>query len=415
MKKHNFLILLTLVSSAVLAQKPITLSEAQNQLQKNNLLLLAEEYNISISKAALIQSKIWEQPYISGEINAINPQDKRVFDIAGRGQKGLAVQQLIYLGGKKKNEVAFAKSNIEIAELEFEQLLRNLKFQLGQNFYEVFYNNEKKNAIDTQLETLETLLTLYEKQVANNNISLKEVVRLQSLILNLKNEKNTLISNNIAAQQIISILTGSLETFMPKVNEIELLAKLKSSLISKNQILDETFQNSVEYNISKKLSESRELQLLWQKSLAKPDLTAGLSYDQRSGAFQNQVNITFGLPIPLWNKNKGNIKIAEAQKQQALVNIDFKKLELQSKVEAYWEQWKTNQNLYNGLSISAANNLETVYNGVLTNFQKRNISMLEFTDFMESYNESTIQINEIKKAWIISSLNLNYITNTEIF
>ncbi|MGA1434633.1 MAG: TolC family protein, partial [Candidatus Kapaibacteriota bacterium] len=107
------------------SQKQLTLKEAEEQLQKNNLLLVAEQYNISASQAAVIQAKIWEQPYLLTELNAINPNDNRVFDIGKQGQKGLAIQQIIYMGGKKKNEINFAKSNVAIAQLEFEQLLRN--------------------------------------------------------------------------------------------------------------------------------------------------------------------------------------------------------------------------------------------------------------------------------------------------
>ena len=52
---------------------------------------------------------------------------------------------------------------------------------------------------------------------------------------------------------------------------------------------------------------------------------------------------------------------------------------------------------------------------MVSNFEKRNISLLEFSDFMESYNLNQIQINEIKKAWIISNLTLNFLSNSEIF
>ena len=65
------------------------------------MFLLAEQYNIEASKAAVIQAKIWEQPFFSGEFNAINPQNNRVFDIGAKGQKALAIDQLIYLGGKR--------------------------------------------------------------------------------------------------------------------------------------------------------------------------------------------------------------------------------------------------------------------------------------------------------------------------
>ena len=37
-------------------------------------------------------------------------------------------------------------------------------------------------------------------------------------------------------------------------------------------------------------------------------------------------------------------------------------------------------------------NFEAVYNGMLDNFQRRNVTMLEFTDFIESYTSSIVQI-----------------------
>lgn len=413
--KKNIILFLILSTSLSFAQKPLTLKEAEEELQKNNLLLLAEQYNIPIAEAAVIQAKIWELPYVSGEFNAINPQNKSVLSVGGKGQKGLAVQQLIYLGGKKKNEVAFAKSNIGIAELQFEQIIRNLKYELAQTFYEVYYDNQKITAIENQLAKLETLYGYYEKQVSNGNIPLKEVVRLQSLILDLKNEKNALLTSTIEAQQTLALLTGVTEIIVPSVNEIQLVSKFQNTEVSKDSILAYALQNNLDYLTAKKISESQELLLQWQRSLNTPDLTAGLAYDQRGGAFQNQINLTFGMPIPLWNKNKGNIKIAETQVKQTQANIEYKKFELETKVDAFWKLYVMNQNQLNSIQQSTTKNLEAVYDGVVSNFQKRNISMLEFTDFMESYNQTTLQINEIKKGWILASISLNYITNKEIF
>jgi cobalt-zinc-cadmium efflux system outer membrane protein len=404
-----------LLSLHCFGQKPITINEAELQLQKNNLQLLAQQYSISASQAAVIQAKIWEQPYLSGEFNTINPQDNSVFDIGNTGQKGLAIQQLIYLGGKKKNEISFAKSNVAIAELEFEQLLRNLKYQLNQNFYSVYFDRQKINSLDAQIAIIDTLVINYSVQSQKGNIPLREVVRLQSLVLNLTNERNNLLKDIIEAQQNLSLLTGIQETVLPQVNETELLEKYQNKLISKDTILSMSLESNIEYLSSIKIAESQEQYLKWQKSLAVPDITTGLSYDQRGGAFQNQVNLTFGIPLPLWNKNKGNIKIAEAQLKQSKLNKDYKNLELRTKVETFWQIWQQQINQINTIDKSTTNNLETVKSGMLNNFQKRNITMLEFTDFMESYNQSSIQINELKKSLILSGINLNFITNKEIF
>ncbi|MNF17884.1 hypothetical protein D3C80_2216560 [compost metagenome] len=52
---------------------------------------------------------------------------------------------------------------------------------------------------------------------------------------------------------------------------------------------------------------------------------------------------------------------------------------------------------------------------MLTNFQKRNVSLLEFTDFMESYNQAIIQLNELKKKVVLAGEELNSTINKDLF
>jgi outer membrane protein, heavy metal efflux system len=415
MMRYLFLVLMSLLSVDSFSEKLLTLKEAEVELQKNNLLILAHQYNITASQAAVIQAKVWEQPYLTAELNALNPQANKIFDVGGQGQKVLAVQQLIYLGGKKKNEVDFSKNNVELEQLAFEQLLRNLKFQLSQTFYNVYFDNQKILSIDAQISIIDTLVIHYTIQADKGNIPLREVVRLQSLALNLKNEKNNLLKDIIEAQQNLSLLTGVTELIQPTVNETELMLKYQNRFITKDSVLSSALVGNLDYLTTVKEAERQASFLKWQKSLATPDITTGLSYDQRGGAFQNQVNLTLGIPLPLWNKNKGNIQIAEAQLQQSNIQKSYQKLALEVQVESLWTLWQQQLFQYRSIDENTVKNIETVYIGIVSNFQKRNITMLEFTDFMESYKQSSIQINEIKKSFILSALNLNYITNKEIF
>jgi outer membrane protein, heavy metal efflux system len=81
MMRTTFLFLSSLITLHCFSQRQLSLKEAETELQKNNALLLAESYNISASQAAVIQAKIWEQPYLSADFNAINPEANRFFDI----------------------------------------------------------------------------------------------------------------------------------------------------------------------------------------------------------------------------------------------------------------------------------------------------------------------------------------------
>jgi cobalt-zinc-cadmium efflux system outer membrane protein len=413
--KYTILFLFCIHTIASYSQNRVTIVEAEQLLQKNNLLLIAEQYNISASKAAVIQAKIWDLPYVYVEANTYNPQNNQFFDVGSSGEKVASIQQLIYLGGKKRNEIDFAKSNVAISELQFEQVLRNLKLQLSQTFYSVYYDKVKSQTINAQVLKLDTLLRNYEVQGAKGNIPLKDIVRLQSLIFELKQNKIALERNMIESQQTLALITGIQEQFEPVVDETNLFDTYQNKKISKDSIINNALSNNLDYLTAIKISESQETYLKWQKSLAIPDLNAGVAYDQRGGAFQDQLNLTLGIPLPLWNKNKGNIQLADAKFKQANAYRDYERMTVENKVDALWAIYLQQKTQYGSINPSVIKNLNEVYLGILSNFERRNISLLEFTDFMESYNQTNIYINEVKKAWILSCIQINYITNKEIF
>src|SRR5436190_18188116 len=351
MFKYIVSILVFATTSGVFAQRAVTLKETEDALQKNNLLLLAEQYNITASQSAVIQAKIWDQPFVSGELNAYNPNNKQFFDAGKNGQKALAVQQLILLGGKRKNEVAFAKANVAIAELQFEQLVRNLKFQLAQDFYNLYFDQRKIVTLELQISKLETLLSEYQVQAVKGNVPLKEVVRLQTLVLNLKDTKNNFQKNIIGYQQDLALISGITEPITPSIiDESETIGKFNFPKYSKEDMLNLSVQKNPDYLSVVRISESQDLYLKWQKSLAFPDITPGLSYDQRGGAFNNQLNLTLGIPLPLWNKNKGNIKAADARVSQSKLDAEFKKKEIQNTMEMAYRIWLQQQTQLTSIS-----------------------------------------------------------------
>ncbi len=415
LKVNNFLILILLFSFNLLSQKEYTLEQCEEQFLKNNLLLLASNFNIEASKALTIQAKLWDNPIFSAEANAINPQNNHYFDLGSKGQKAFAIQQVIYLGNKKKNQVNYAKVNEELAELEFQDLLRNLKIQLRRSFYFIYFNNKKIQKTDIQISNIDTLVNAYEVQTKKGNLPLQELVRLQSLLINFKNSRIEIINNSYEQQSILKLLLNEEQLIVPILNET-IVQKYASQEILSIDLLDSmAIQNRPDYKLSLKNIESNEWNVKWQKSLAIPDLNLGTSYDQRGGAFQNQVNLTVGIPIPLWNRNQGRIKQSQVLLDQSKVDNQLTILRLKTEVSESLNKWNISKANFNQLTESMISDFEIVYEGVLINFQKRNISILEFTDYMESYNQMSIQINELMKNVIISAEELNATLNNSIF
>lgn len=413
--KYLLLLLLCLLGRTSFADQALTLPECEDLFRKNNLLLLAEQYNISASKASVIQARIWEQPYLSGEINAWNPEQNKMFDAGKQGQKVAAIQQLIYIGGKKRNEIAFAKSNVALAELQFEQLLRDIRFQLYQSFYTLYFDQQKVNSLNLQMSNIDSLAIAYNVQAAKNNVSLKDVVRLQALSLNFRSDLLDIQKSINEEQKNLQLITGMPETIVPEAEQQYFEQLFSKRMIQSPEELAQTaLQKNPDYLYAQKIAESNEQMLKWQKSLSVPDLSLGAAYDQRGGAFNNQVNLTMGIPLPLWNKNKGNIRMAKAQLDQSKIQTDYKAQELKAEIVTAYNNWKQQLAQYEKMQDSHTENLNTVYNGILQNFHKRNISLLEFTDFMESYNQSVLSLTEMQKQLALSCTALNYLVNDQI-
>jgi outer membrane protein, heavy metal efflux system len=77
--RYSFLFCMYFLISSLQAQQTFTIEECENQFLKNNLLLVAEQFNVDASNAAIIQAKVWDNPYVSGEINIYNPNKPTIF------------------------------------------------------------------------------------------------------------------------------------------------------------------------------------------------------------------------------------------------------------------------------------------------------------------------------------------------
>jgi len=327
------------------------------------------------------------------------------------------MQEVIHIGGQRKNQIELAKTNTKIAELDFNMLLRDLKFQLRQNFFAIYYDTKSITEIDKQIVSLRTLIDAYSVQTNKGNVALKDLVRLQNLFLSLQTDRNELMNDIIENKKNLETLISSEKNIdvvpAPTTEEIAIYQK---PITTKIEELQKTaIENRPDLQKAEKIIEANNWNLKYQKSLSIPDLTLGASYDQRGGAFNNQTDLTIGLPLPLWNKNKGNIKIAkllinqaDAQKKQQIVEIN-------NDVKSAYLKYVEQKNSFDIVKSPIPEDLQTVYQGVYNNFAKRNISMLEFTDFLESYNQSIISLNKIYKSYIIACEEINYSTASKLF
>ena len=394
----------------------ISLADAEQLFVQNNVTLLAQKYNIEAGKAAIIQAKLLPNPVVNYEQTLITKSTvANDVSIGALGQRAFQIQQLIQLAGKREKQVNVAKISAEIPEYQFMEIMRDLTYQLRTSFYTIHFLQKTLSTYGQEIATLSHLVSAYKEQVALGNVPAKEVIRLQSFMVTLETERSDLVNQIADNQATFKILTGDVSnvTIEPVLKEQELVSKNIDGLQLgelNNLALEQRFDRKIQEASGRLASANIEL----QKSLAKSDITVGYTYDRAGNYVNNYHAVTVSMPLAIFNKNQGNIKAAESVLQVTRKNVQQLDIQINNEVLQAYLKAKEADRLYKAIDKDYLSNFDGLIKGVIDNYVRRNITLLEFTDFLESYKNTVSQINTLNSARIQAIENLNYVVGKKV-
>ncbi|HQQ94166.1 MAG TPA: TolC family protein [Bacteroidia bacterium] len=391
----------------------VTLLQADSIFLKTNYYLLASAMNIEASKAQILQAKLYPNPVFTAEFNAYDPQNDIIFHTGPTGQKSFQFQQLVLLGGKRSSEIEMAKTNAAIAELEFQQLVRELKFKLHSQLFSVAQLLFLLNKQNHQLDLLDTLLSAYKIQTDKGNLPVKDFVRLKGTYLKLNNNRAELYRMLYTIQSDLQKLLNIHGFIRFSFEEKELEAYIRNTAM--DQLISEALLNRPEMLIMHNNNVLAQQYLRYQKSQAVPDLNIYTAYDQRGGAFVNQWNAGVSLPLPLWNRNQGNIAMSRYKIKESEFNLASVQNEITSDIENSYALYSHSVSEYLKSKQLYNQEFETTVEGMTENFQKRNVSIIEFVDFFEAYNDVLSELVRTRIQLVEMAERLNLLVGKDIY
>ena len=418
--------LLVLIGSVVLlnqivyAQKAdtlkLSLSDAEQQFSQKNFLLLAQKYGIEASKAAIIQAGLLPNPTINLEQTVISKSAvANDAPIGPFGQRAIQIQQLIQVAGKRNKQIALAKAGVEISQYQFSEIIRELLFQLRSSFYQIHYLQKTLLMYNQEIQKISVLVNAYQEQVQKGNIPQKELIRLQSFLITLEGEASDIVNQIINDQTTVKVLLAdrSITIIDPLVDDTQ-IENISLTDLNLADLISNATQNRPDLKVQEANTQYSIANLNLQRALAKPDITVGYSYD-RSGSYVNNYHaLTLSMALPFFNKNQGNIKIAESQIEANKQFFFQTQNQLENEVLQAYTKAQENDRLFRKIDKKFQTNFEKLILGVLINYQKRNLTLIEFTDFLESYKNTVSQLNTLQNNRIQAFENLNFVVGKKV-
>ncbi len=414
---RNYLTLAILLISKIAGAQDtlsLTLRQADSLFLQRNLLALAGRFQIEAAQAQVIQAGLFDNPTVTFEVSAFNSGTKRVLDVGSQGQKFLSIQQLIYTAGKRNKRIALAQESGRLTEFQFRDLLRGLRYELHSRFYDIYFQSNTVRRYDQQIATLQTTVTASEREYERNNVSLKELLRLRSLLFQLNNDRVEILRQLADERQVVRTLLSTDQPIRPLANEAE-LERYRLPALPVDSLRDMALRNRSDVRIAESLTKQAELNYNLQRALAKPDLRVGGSYDQAASYIPNYVGVSIAADIPVFNRNQGAIRAARSQisYQQQLQRQNA--VQVTNEIIAALQKVRDVEQLYQSVGGRFTEQFELLNRGLIDNYQKRNISLLEFIDLFETYNENIRELNRLKADRVGAYEELDYVTGTTLY
>lgn len=395
----------------------LSLKEAEQTFLQNNLSLIAQHYHVESGKALILQAKLWDNPILSTDQNVY--ADKKWFehsrnsDGTYNGQVFLQVQQLIKTGNKRGKLINLAKTTTEISEWEFNDLMRNLKYQLRKDYYNLNKLYHTQTLYRQQIQQLNQLLIGMKAQYKMGNIAQKELLRIEALLIGTQQDAVSDAKEwNDVQTELKTLLQISGDTVLAP--SIDANPASASTLPDPQNLAGIARQNNAAYRLQLLQLKYQQQNLSYQKALAIPDVTIAPSYDLNSNYTSNYTGIGISLPLPLINRNQGNIKSARWLVKEQEINTRQADLELSNNVANAYSKWLATLQLNNANTSDFNKSYEQLYGNIVESFKQRQISLVEFIDFFGAYKDIVQKKEQLQLDLMLAKEELNYQTGTDV-
>ncbi len=304
------------------------------EVLENNPELKFYEAEVLAAKGLRKTAGLWSNPEVSSSIG-----QKRVVSSSDAGETSTAkgpaseivVTQLIEWPGRIRLRKAIADRDIELAELGLEQFRGLLKARVKIAAYMLSAAQEKAEATQEVAEHFRTLREiLLQRDQAGLTPALEARV-IEALELNMQRKASRASLDAKAALFDLNQLRGAAPGDALTLTRMNL--EFRPIKMDKSEIIKLAGSNDFQVRLRAIELERQGYRVKLAKNERFPGITAGPAISmERADDNERIIGAAISLPLPLWDRNQGNIAATKAQRTQAETSFDVAQRDAERRV-----------------------------------------------------------------------------------
>nr|WP_256674862.1 TolC family protein [Pseudomonas sp. LD120] len=350
------------------AEQPLlSLDSALDRAFANNPEQAAARWEIDIAQGARQQAGLMPNPVLSVEAEDTR-RDSRTTTVK--------LSQALELGGKRSARVALASGEQALAALELERRRNQLRADVLEAYFAALRAQESTRLAGRSLALAERGVRVAQGQVNAGKASPVEATRAQVQLAQVRLELKRGQMEQANAYRQLARVTGSSTTDFAGVQDPPLTAP---RLPTAAQLLGR-LQETAELRLAEQAIVQREASLGLEQAQRIPnlDLSIGSQYDAAARERVNLVGVS--LPLPLFNRNQGNVLSAARRVDQARDVRNATELRLRSETRQALAQWRTAQGEVRSFNQALLPAAQSAVDSATRGFEMGKFSFLDVLD-----------------------------------
>jgi cobalt-zinc-cadmium efflux system outer membrane protein len=396
-------------------QEPATLSlsNARTFAFQNNWDLLAAKSDIDLATAQRIVAGEFPNPTLSAGTSKIDADHSSRTSL-GNGVWNrsydtiVAVNQLFEIGGKRSSRKASAAAGIKGAQARFADARRILDQGVAKAYVNVLLAMANQQILRQSAESLKQEADIAAKRLNAGDISESDKAQIEVASQRLELDALSADAAATNAKIAFEVLIGVKE---PKGNwspadSLETLAQVALPEPEKVRDLPRPDVLAAEADIRKAGAEVK-----LQRAMRIPDPTVSVQYEHEPPDQVNTVGLGVSIPLPIWNRNKGAIKAAEAQREQATINLEKTRAQVAADVATAQVEYRSASNRLKVQREQIAPKSAGILKTVSFSYQNGGASLLDLLLAQRNDNEIRLAAAQAAADTAIAVANLKAALN----
>ena len=344
-----------------------------------NPALAAFSWDVRIGEARILQAGLRPNPNVLLDVQDFGGSGN--YQGLSGSETTLTLSQLIELGGKRTARLREARLSRELAGWDYETARLDVFTQTVQAFVEVLSLQQRLALTEETVRLAEEVVAAVKKRVEAARTFAVEGTKAEVALASAQIERDQTQRALNAARQRLSANWGNTQPRFERVaGNLESIASVPPA----DQLIQRVQQNPELARWATEISQ-REATLKREKSKAIPDITLGAGYRRKEESGDNVAVLAVSIPLPLFNRNQGNIKEAEYRLARVQEEQRAAELRVKTALGQTWQRLAAAHAELTALKEKVLPGAQTAFETVSRYYGEGRLSYLEVLDAQRTF------------------------------